>query len=191
MAACFRPLLLLPLLLWLAACAEPRPELPINTRLGGEFVLTDQHGKEFHSSALDGRLVLIFFGFTQCPDICPATLARTVSAWKALDGSEQDQVQIVFVSFDPERDTPAHLLTYLAFFDPSVIGLTGSKEQIATVASQYGVVYLQEEPASTDADYLFSHSDFVYLLDRQGRVRKLFRSDFDQQELLADVRSLL
>lgn len=186
-----RYLFLLPLLFWLAGCAEPRPELPVNTRLGGEFVLTDQQGQRFASEALKGQVVLMFFGYTQCPDICPATLARTVSAWQALSAAERDKVQIVFVSFDPKRDTPAHLKTYLAFFDPSVIGLTGTDEQIAAIARQYGVVYIQDAPLAENADYLFSHSDFVYLLDQQGRVRKLFRSDFDQQEVLADVRSLL
>lgn len=178
--------------LLLAACSEPRPELPVNTRLGGDFSMLDQHGQPFGPANLQGKLSLMFFGFTQCPDICPATLARTVGAWKALSERQRDQVQVVFVSFDPQRDTPAHLKEYLAFFDPAVIGLTGSAEQVATMARGYGVVYLQEqaEPGQ-EQDYLFSHSDFVYLLDEQGRVRKLFKSDFDAEELINDVRSLL
>ena len=191
-ATVWRPLMAVLFLLGLAACSEPRPELPVNTRLGGEFSLLDQNGETFRAEDLHGKLSLMFFGFTHCPDICPATLARTVGAWKNLSGTEQKQVNVVFVTFDPARDTPAHLKEYLNFFDPSVIGLTGSVDDIADMARRYGVVYLQEtaQPGA-EQDYLFSHSDFVYLLDQQGRVRKLFKSDFNTEELIADVRSLL
>jgi protein SCO1 len=185
-------LALFALSLLLSACSEPRPELPVNTRLGGDFAMLDQSGQPFGPADLQGKLSLMFFGFTQCPDICPATLARTVATWKELTERQRRQVQVVFVSFDPQRDTPAHLKEYLAFFDPAVIGLTGSAEQVATMARRYGVVYLQEqaEPGQ-EQDYLFSHSDFVYLLDQQGRVRKLFKSNFDSEDLINDVRSLL
>jgi len=185
-------LLIFTLPVWLVACSEPRPELPVNTRLGGDFSMLDQNGEPFGPADLQGKLSLMFFGFTQCPDICPATLARTVAAWKELSERQRSQVQLVFVSFDPQRDTVEHLKEYLAFFDPAVIGLTGTQEQVATMARGYGVVYLQEqvEPGQ-EKDYLFSHSDFVYLLDQQGRVRKLFKSDFDSEELINDVRSLL
>jgi protein SCO1/2 len=191
-ATVWRPLLALLLTLGLAACSEPRPELPVNTRLGGDFVLLDQNGQAFRATDLHGKLSLMFFGFTHCPDICPATLARTVGVWRNLSGSERKQVNVVFVTFDPARDTPEHLKEYLNFFDPSVIGLTGSVDDIADMARRYGVVYLQETTESgAEQDYLFSHSDFVYLLDQQGRVRKLFKSDFNTEELIADVRSLL
>lgn len=185
-------LLIFTLPVWLVACSEPRPELPVNTRLGGDFSMLDQNGEPFGPADLQGKLSLMFFGFTQCPDICPATLARTVAAWKELSERQRSEVQLVFVSFDPQRDTVEHLKEYLAFFDPAVIGLTGTQEQVATMARGYGVVYLQEqvEPGQ-EKDYLFSHSDFVYLLDQQGRVRKLFKSDFDSEELINDVRSLL
>ncbi len=191
-ASVWRPLLALLLMLGLAACSEPKPELPVNTRLGGDFVLVDQNGLMFNAEDLHGKLSLMFFGFTHCPDICPATLARTVGAWKALSESEREQVNLVFVTFDPVRDTPQHLKQYLNFFDPSVIGLTGSVDDIADMAQRFGVVYLQEtaEPGA-EQEYMFSHSDFVYLLDQQGRVRKLFKSDFNTEELIADVRSLL
>jgi protein SCO1 len=190
--AVWRPLALLALLASLIACQDSRPELPVNTRLGGEFVLMDQQGLMFNSEDLRGNVVLMFFGFTHCPDICPATLARTVSTWKELGERERRNVKVVFVSFDSERDTPEHLRAYLAFFDPSVIGLTGNAEAIAEVAARYGVVYMQESAPETDPDnYMFAHSDFVYLLDTDGRVRKLFKSQFDPEEMLADVRSLL
>lgn len=190
-ATVWRPMLALLLMLGLAACSEPKPELPVNTRMGGDFVLMDQNGLMFNAEDLHGKLSLMFFGFTHCPDICPATLARTVGAWKELSESEREQVNVVFVTFDPVRDTPEHLKEYLNFFDPSVIGLTGSVDDIADMARRYGVVYLQEEAETgAEQEYMFSHSDFVYLLDQQGRVRKLFKSDFNTEELIADVRSL-
>lgn len=191
-ATVWRPMLALLLILGLAACSEPKPELPVNTRMGGDFVLMDQNGLMFNAEDLHGKLSLMFFGFTHCPDICPATLARTVGAWKELSESEREQVNVVFVTFDPVRDTPEHLKEYLNFFDPSVIGLTGSVDDIADMARRYGVVYLQEEAETgAEQEYMFSHSDFVYLLDQQGRVRKLFKSDFNTEELIEDVRSLL
>lgn len=187
-----RPLMILLLVAGLAGCADPRPELPINTRLGGEFVMIDQQGLMFSAEDLHGQVVLMFFGFTHCPDICPATLARTVSSWKELSANERKQVRVVFVSFDSERDTPEHLREYLKFFDPEVIGLTGSPEAVADMARRFGVVYMQEAvDQDNPQDYLYAHSDFVYLLDRESRVRKLFKSDFDHEELLTDVRSLL
>jgi len=187
-----RPLTALLLVVGLAGCSEPRPELPVNTRLGGEFVMIDQQGLMFSAEDLRGQVVLMFFGFTHCPDICPATLARTVSSWKELSANEREQVRVVFVSFDSERDTPEHLREYLKFFDPGVIGLTGSPDAVADMARRFGVVYMQEAvDQDNPQDYLYAHSDFVYLLDREGRVRKLFKSDFDHEELLTDVRSLL
>ena len=190
--AAWRSTLILAASLLLAACAEPAAELPVNTRLGGDFTVLDQRGEPFRAVDLQGKVSLLFFGFTHCPDICPATLARTVGAWKGLSSRERRQVNVVFASFDPARDTPEHLREYLAFFDPAVIGLTGTPAQIDELARRFGVVYLQESPdPGAEQEYLFSHSDFVYLLDQQGRVRKLFKSDFDSEELIRDVRSLL
>lgn len=170
---------------------DPAEQLPVNTRLGGDFQLIDQHGKTFDSSSLRGQVVLMFFGFTHCPDICPATMARVSQAWKILaDEGDGDEVAVVFVTFDPARDTPEHLRKYLTFFGDNVIGLTGSEAQIRQVAEQYGVIYLQE--AGDDAgDYGFSHSDFVYLLDDEGRVRALYKSDVDIDLLVKDANSLL
>lgn len=174
---------------------DPASQLPVNTRLGGDFTLVDQDGETFHSDSLDGKVVLMFFGFTHCPDICPATLARTTQAWRMLaEEGHGDDVQVVFVTFDPARDTPEHLKKYLSFFGDSVIGLTGSEAQIAKVAEQFGVVYLKTPNDSAAADeqtYDFAHSDFVYLLDDQGRVRKLYQNDEDIDLVVKDARSLL
>ena len=174
---------------------DPASQLPVNTRLGGDYTLVDHNGQTFHSDALDGKVVLMFFGFTHCPDICPATLARTTQAWRMLaDEGHGDDVQVVFITFDPARDTPEHLKKYLSFFGDSVIGLTGSEAQIAKVAEQFGVVYLKTPSDNATGDeqtYDFAHSDFVYLLDDQGRVRKLYQNDEDIDLVVKDARSLL
>ncbi|WP_336174888.1 SCO family protein [Alloalcanivorax xenomutans] len=176
--------------LLLAACSEPAKELPVNTRLGGDFTLTDHNGERFSLSSLNGEVVILFFGYTHCPDICPAVLARVSQVYRNLkEQGEADRVQPVFVTFDPERDTAEHLREYLPWFKADIIGLTGDVPAIQKVAEQYGVVFIKEEGDSGDAD--FSHSDYIYLLDQQGRVRKLYPADFNIDEVVADVKTLL
>ena len=174
----------------LAGCGEPAQEpLPVNTRMGGEFTLVDQDAKPFESSQLAGSVVLLNFGFTSCPDVCPAVVARMTQAYKALEAQgDAAGVQPVFVTFDPARDTPAHLNKYLQWFHEDFIGLTGSDAQIAHVASLFGVIYLQDGEGDV---YDFTHSDYVYLLDQQGRVRKVYPADFNIEEVVRDAASLL
>ncbi|MBL7250240.1 SCO family protein [Alloalcanivorax sp. C16-2] len=178
------------LLLALAGCAEPREELPVNTRLGGDFTLTDHNGGAFRLADQRGRVVLMFFGYTHCPDICPATLARVSQVYRNLrDAGDADRVQPLFITFDPARDTPEHLREYVPWFKANVIGLTGGEAEIRAVAEQYGVVFLKS--GEGEPEYDFTHSDYVYLLDQQGRVRKLYPSDFNIDEVTDDVQSLL
>lgn len=169
----------------------PAEALPINTRLGGDLVMVNQQGEDFDTASLRGQVVLLFFGFTHCPDICPATVARMTQVYKELEQRGQaDQLSVVFITFDPERDTPEHLNEYLAWFHPDIIGLTGNDEQVTEAARRYGVVYLETD-AEGENDYAFAHSDYVYLLDRQGRVRKLFAADAAIDEVLDDLSTLL
>ena len=182
---------LLPLLLafLLAGCGKQESDLPVNNRLGGEFTLTDQNGEPFSQVALNGKMTILFFGYTHCPDICPAVLARVAQVYRQLqEAGEADQVQPVFITFDPERDTAAHLKEYLPWFKANIIGLTGSLEEIRQVAKQYGVVFIKDQQ---EQDYLFTHSDYIYLLDDQGRVRKLYPADFTIDEVVNDAKSLL
>ena len=182
---------LLPLLLafLLAGCGKQESDLPVNTRLGGEFTLTDQNGEPFSQAALNGKVTILFFGYTHCPDICPAVLARVAQVYRQLqEAGEADQVQPVFITFDPERDTAAHLKEYLPWFKANIIGLTGSLEEIRQVAKQYGVVFIKDQQ---EQDYLVTHSDYLYLLDDQGRVRKLYPADFTIDEVVNDAKSLL
>lgn len=164
-------------------------KLPVNTRMGGDFVLPSTRGQPLDTRTLRGKVVLLNFGFTTCPDICPMTLARLRQVVKEL-GDDADAVQVVFVSFDPARDSLAVLKGYLQHFDPGFIGVTGSEAQVAQTAARYGVVYLKEESGSA-AGYGFAHSDYIYLLDTKGRVRKLYGSDARTAEIAGDVRLLL
>lgn len=171
---------------------EQRPELPINTKLGGAVTLTDQDGQSFNTVSLEGKVVLLFFGYTACPDICPATLARVTQVWNKLDkAGDGEQVQAVFITFDPAHDTPEHIKKYLEFFHPGMIGLTGSAQQIQQAAEKYGVVFIEDVDDAHPERVLFSHSDFIYLLDQAGRVRKLYASDGNIDEMVSDVQSLL
>ena len=187
---------ILPLLLTLllAGCDKPESDLPINNRLGGAFTLTDQDGKPFQQADLKGRVSILFFGYTHCPDICPAVLARVAQVYRRLDEAGMgDKVQPVFITFDPERDTAEHLKAYLPWFKADMIGLTGTLAEIQQVAEQYGVVFIKGEEDSGEAaqSYLFTHSDYIYLLDDQARVRKLYPADFSIEEVVSDAESLL
>lgn len=163
--------------------------LPVNTRMGGAFVLPSTLGQPLDMASLRGKVVLLNFGFTSCPDVCPLVLARLRQVLKEL-GPDAASTQVVFVSFDPARDTLPVLTAYVRHFSPDMIGVTGSDAEIAAVAAQYGVVYLKEQSDSA-AGYGFAHSDYIYLLDAQGRVRKLYGNDAKTTDMTADVRRLL
>lgn len=163
--------------------------LPVNTRLGGDFTLPSTRDAVDSLSDLQGKVVLLNFGYTSCPDICPMVVARMTQLLRQLGDARQD-VEAVFVTFDPERDTLEHLRAYLAYFDERLIGFSGTPEQTRKVAKQYGVVYLPRQDESA-LGTLYAHSDFIYLLDRQGRVRALFATDKSLPDMVDDVRSLL
>ncbi|MDQ8036078.1 MAG: SCO family protein [Pedobacter sp.] len=169
--------------------------LPVNTKMGGDFILPSTQGAgqdggqgKLDTSTLRGKVVLLNFGFTSCPDVCPLVLARLKQVLKEL-GEDAAGAQVVFVSFDPERDSLPNLTAYVQHFDPRIIGATGSDAEIATVAAQYGVVYIKEKSDSASG-YNFAHSDYIYLLDKQGRLRKLYANDAKTTEISADVRLL-
>jgi protein SCO1/2 len=163
--------------------------LPVNTRMGGNFVLPSTLGQPFELASLRGKVVLLNFGFTSCPDVCPLVLARLRQVLSEL-GSDSSKTQVVFVSFDPARDTLPVLTAYVQHFNPTIIGATGTEAGIATVAAQYGVVYLKDSNGSA-AGYNFTHSDYIYLLDEQGRVRKLYANDAKTSDITADIKLLL
>lgn len=173
----------------LCAALSHADSLPVNSRLGGDFSLPSTRESVTSLSDLRGKVVLLNFGYTSCPDICPMVVARMTQLLRQLGDASQD-VEAVFVTFDPERDTLEHLRAYLDYFDERLIGFTGTPAQIQQVAKQYGVVYLPRQGESA-LGTLYAHSDFIYVLDRQGRVRTLFATDTALSDMTADVQSVL
>ena len=142
------------------------------------------HGKDFR-----GKVVLLYFGYTHCPDVCPTTLSLLSHAVKAL-GTSADQVRILFVSVDPARDTLAQLKTYAAAFGPEVVGLRGSAEELEAVTKRYRVSYGYGKPDSRGA-YEVSHSSAVYVFDREGEIRLLIGSTDSAPIITGDLQRLL
>jgi protein SCO1/2 len=139
--------------------------------IGGPFRLVDQNGRAVNETVLQGQWTAMFFGYTYCPDVCPATLTALKVAKDRL-GDKAKDLQVVFVTIDPERDTPAQLKSYLstAAFPQPTLGLTGTPEQIAAMAKAYKVYYAKN---GTGADYLMDHASAVYLIDPKGQFHSL------------------
>lgn len=165
------------------ASAQVRP-----ADVGGDFALTDHFGQRFELNQLRGRLVLLFFGYTFCPDICPTELSNLSAVLDGL-GEDAEKVQGVFVSLDPERDTPEVLKDYTGYFNPDLLGLTGSPGEVAQVASQYRVKYQRNERA--DGRYSLDHSANLYVIDPQGRLAAVVPYGLPPEHVLQLVRDLL
>jgi protein SCO1/2 len=158
--------------------------------IGGDFTLTGTDGQPFSLTALRGRTVLLFFGYTACPDVCPTTLGRLAGAYRELEKEGlADRVTTVFVSVDPARDTPEKIGQYLSYFAVPAVGATGKAEEVAAVAKSYAASF---ERVATDsaAGYLINHSTYVYLIDPVGKVRHLFRHE-DPPQVIADLTARL
>ena len=150
--------------------------------VGGPFSLTDQDGRKVTDKDFLGKYMLVFFGYTYCPDICPTEL-QVMSA--ALDnlGAKADEIQPIFITFDPQRDTPEVLKQYVTNFHPRLIALTGTPEEIAVAAKAYRVFYSKIENSSGPDTYLMDHSTITYLMDREGKFLKHFSYSTDAAAL--------
>lgn len=158
------------------------------TLIGGDFTLTDQDGNLFNSDRMKGRLSLVYFGFTFCPDICPTSLSKLSNVITTLDKYQIDVLPI-FITIDPKRDTTAFLKEFLGHFHPKLIGLTGSEEQIKKVAELYKVYYAVSEKDTTDSDkYMLDHSSFIYLMDKNGKYMKHFYMSSTPDEIIEYIR---
>jgi len=156
-------------------------------RAAPEFSLTGSDGADLTLSRYRGKVVVLAFGFTSCPDVCPVTLGTLARARKEL-GAEGRELQIVYVTVDPERDDAERMRTYLASFDPSFVGGTGSPERLEAVRKEYGI--LAEKKAAT-AGYTVAHSSYTYLIDRDGKLRALMPYGRPSGDYVHDVRILL
>ena len=156
---------------------------------GRDFRLTDADGRERTLADYQGKAVLMYFGFVQCPDVCPTALIRAAKV-KQMLGADGDKLQAVFVSLDPERDTPEVLKAYLANFDESFVGLSGTADEIAAVAKDFKI-FFKKVPGKVDGTYTLDHSAGTYLFDPQGRLRVYERYGAGPQLLTQDVKALL
>lgn len=155
-----------------------------------EFRLTDQNGAEFTPSRLEGRWSLMFFGFTHCPDVCPTTLGMLAQVEKQLaDLPQSERPQIVLVSVDPKRDTPAQLAPYVKFFSPSFTGVTGSQAAIDDFTRALGVPVAMTP--TSNGDYTVDHSAAIFLIDPDGAMRALFSTPHVSQEIAQDYRRIV
>jgi protein SCO1/2 len=159
-----------------------------NGDVGATFELIDQNGKPFSGATLAGRPYAIFFGFTHCPDVCPTTLMTISNTLRRL-GAQADRLSILFVSIDPERDTPEVLRQYLATFDARIIGLTGTEAQIAAAAKGWKVFH--NKIPEDDGTYTIVHSAYVYLMDRANRLVGTMGFQDSEEEQAAKLRSLI
>jgi protein SCO1/2 len=164
-----------------------RSPAPIGT-IGGPFHLEDQSGKPVTDQDLKGRPYLVFFGYTHCPDVCPTTLFEISEVMKAL-GKDADRAGALFITVDPERDTPAVLKDYLSNFDPHMRGLTGDPAAVAAALKGYRVY--AKKVALTDGDYTMDHTAVVYLMDRDGRFVAPFNLKQTPEAAAAQLRGYL
>ena len=155
---------------------------------GRDFVLTDHNGKPRTLADFRGKVVVVFFGYTRCPDVCPTTLADLKAAKEQL-GAEGNRLQVLFVTLDPERDTRQLLASYVPAFDPSFLGLYGDAAATARVAKEFKVFY-RKAPGKTPDSYTVDHSSGSYVFDPQGRLRLLVRPG-NVPNLVADLKTLL
>lgn len=156
-------------------------------KFGSDFSLKDPAGNTRTLADFKGQIVMMFFGFTQCPDICPTALFRAAEIKRML-GKDARRLQILFVTLDPERDTPEVLQAYAKAFDADVVPLYGDAEQTRQVAKTYNVFY-QKVP--TGSSYTMDHSSTTYVYDTQGRIRVLFKHEQPAEECASDIRQLL
>ena len=153
------------------------------------FVLTNVDGEHFQLDDLAGQIVIMFFGYTGCPDVCPVTLSEFLQIRSKL-GSQAEKVSFVFVTVDPERDTSERMKKYLTNFDPEIIGLTGTREELEPVWASYGVYEAKLEESSA-GNYLVDHSSRTYVIDAEGNLLLTYAFGTEDKVITEDVRHLL
>ena len=182
-------------LIWLLLSGDPVPsessshqtlELAAQPE-GGDFTLSSA---AWAVSLADfrGKVVLIYFGYTHCPDICPLNLSYLTMALNGLTARERERVQVLFISVDPERDTPERLRAYTKHFAPDILGVTGTSQQVAETASLYGAAYRRVEIEDSALGYAVDHSAYTYLLDRTGRLRQSLDHATAPDQIVAAIR---
>ena len=177
----------------LGGCAPPAQKFRASditgSNFGHDFALTDFNGKPRTLEDFRGKVVVMFFGYTHCPDVCPTTLAELAEAMKRL-GAAADKVQVLFVTVDPARDTPQVLAQYVPAFDKRFLGLRGDADALAATASEYKVIY-QKQPGVTPGAYTMDHSAGTYIYDTAGRLRLYVSYGQGTDVYVHDIKALL
>ncbi len=170
---------------------EGRPEIqPLSgPPTGGDFTLESKQGA-VSTNDYRGKVMLLYFGYTQCPDVCPTSFSLMAQALNELSEQELSQIVGIFVSVDPKRDTVEHLADYVSYFHPSFIGVTGSPEAVAQAASLYGVQFSYTDDSNSAMGYIVNHSAAVYLIDQQGELRFAFPHETPPETMLGAIRML-
>ncbi len=189
-------LILTSLIIMMTLTPPPKPKasahqsIVINVEtsdIGGDFTLINSAGNQVDSQSLKGKLLLIYFGYTRCPDICPASLMEVVTTLDNL-GEFENQVQPVFITIDPKRDTPQELDSFFKNFDKRIMALTGTEAQIAEVTKKFKVYSaIAHDDKEHSIDYLVNHSSFYYLLNRDGKLIKYYTPNATGKEMAADI----
>ncbi len=155
-----------------------------------DLALTDQHGDPYSLAQEEGKVALIYFGYTTCPDLCPTTLNDFAIVKEEL-GDEADEVEFIMVTFDPERDTQARMREYLNFFDPDFIGLRGDDAQTEQFLKDYGVTIKRVEYPNSSTGYLIDHTALIYVIDKEGKLRLTYPYGTDPAMITEDVQHLI
>jgi protein SCO1/2 len=179
------------LLIVIAIAVVPRflEMAPGGPTIGGPFSLIDQRGKTVTENNFRGKLMLIYFGYTYCPDVCPTTLSNMAQAYDLLTPAEQAQVVPIFITVDPERDTVDQMAQYVEAFSPAFVGLTGSPDQIAPVLKEYRVYARKVE--NKDANYTVDHSSILYLMGKNGKYATHFTGELPPKDLAEGIEKQL
>ncbi|AEC21299.1 SCO1/SenC family protein [Pusillimonas sp. T7-7] len=177
----------------LNACGKEEPVFIgsdiTGTELGKDMAMIDGSGQLRTLADYKGKVVVVFFGFTQCPDVCPTAMAELAQTMELL-GDDAAKVQVLMVSVDPERDTPEILSAYVSAFNPNFVGLTGSPEQLSTTAKSFKAYYAKS-PGATPEQYSMDHASSFYLIDTEGEARVLVSGNASAQDMANDIRQLL
>jgi protein SCO1/2 len=175
------------------ACSEQKPSFSAIDVTGAayarDFELTDHNGQLRHLADFKGKVVVMFFGYTQCPDVCPTTMAELAEVKKAL-GKDGDRLQGLFVTVDPARDTPEVLKGYMGNFDPTFLALYTTPDKLVELAKDYKI-YFKKVDGKTPTSYTMDHSAGSYIYDTQGQLRLFTRYGSGAQALIADIQQLL
>lgn len=188
---------------WITRSVEARPDMHESRvvsevlkpgsglpQIGGSFTLTDQNGVKRSDIDFRGKYMLVYFGYTFCPDICPTALSGITEALDMI-GTKANKIQTIFITIDPERDTVEHLSEYMKNFHDSIVALTGSKEDISKIAKAYKVYAKKVKPEGTSASYLMDHTSIIYVMDYKGKFVAHFNHETPSENIAAGLNKFL